>query len=379
MRTLVVSDLHLGMLTEADVLRRGAPRERLLARLADVERLVLLGDVLELRHGPVRDALAVARPVLRAIGAALPAGAEVLLVPGNHDHAIVGPWLEARGRTAAPRPLGLEQRLAPRTASPLAEALARALRPATLRVAYPGAWLREDVYATHGHYLDIHGTVPTFERLAAGAMGRLVGSVPAPAAEPDDYEAVLAPIYAWIHATAQRAAPGRAAAGAGGAVRVYQLVSGGGRRPIGARVLAGLFPLAVAFVNRAGLGPVRANLAGPELRRSALRGIGEAMARLGVDAEHVVFGHSHRAGPLEGGDDPEEWLTASGAALHNAGAWVFEDVFLRGHGPESGFWPGGAIALDADGPPRLERLLGDVPADELQAPDAAPDEPEDDV
>ena len=27
------------------------------------------------------------------------------------------------------------------------------------------------------------------------------------------------------------------------------------------------------------------------------------------------------------------------------------------------YWPGGAIALDGDGPPRLERLLGGVPAD----------------
>ncbi len=377
MRTLVVSDLHLGMTTEADVLRRRVPRERLLARLDGVERLVLLGDVLELRHGPVRDALRVARPVLRAIGAALPAGAEVVVVPGNHDHAVVAPWLEARGRTGPPPPLGLEERVAPRRASPVAEAIGRALRPASLTVAYPGVWLRDDVYATHGHYLDAHGTVPTFERLAAGAMGRLVGGVPTPAATPDDYEALLAPIYAWIHATAQRAAPGRTAAGAGGAVRVFQLVSGGGRRPIGARVLAGLFPLAVAFVNRAGLGPVRANLAGPELRRSALRGIGEATARLGVDAAHVVFGHSHRAGPLEGGDDPEEWVAPSGTTLHNTGAWVFEDVFLLGNGPESGFWPGRAVALDDEGPPRLEHLLADVPADELRAPEAAPDEPDD--
>ncbi len=375
MRTLVVSDLHLGMTTEADVLRRRAPRERLLARLAGVERLVLLGDVLELRHGPVRDALAVAKPVLRAIGAALGEGAQVVLVPGNHDHAVVGPWLEARGRSAPPAPLGLAERVTPRRASVLAEALERALRPAELTLAYPGVWLRDDVYATHGHYLDAHGTVPTFERLATGAMSRLAGGVPAPAATPDDYEALLAPIYAWIHATAQRVAPGRTAAGAGGAVRVYQLVSGGGRRPIGARVLSGLFPLAVAFVNRAGLGPVRANLAGPELRRSALRGMGEAAGRLGVDAEHVVFGHSHRAGPLEGGDDPEEWVTPTGARLHNTGAWVFEDVFLTGRGPESGFWPGRAVALDDEGPPRLEHLLADVPADELRAPYSAPDEP----
>ena len=49
-----------------------------------------------------------------------------------------------------------------------------ALGPARVRAAYPGVWLREDVYATHGHYLDRHTTVPMFERLGAGAMARIV-------------------------------------------------------------------------------------------------------------------------------------------------------------------------------------------------------------
>ena len=33
--------------------------------------------------------------------------------------------------------------------------------PARVRVAYPGLWVRPDVYATHGHYLDCHLTMPT--------------------------------------------------------------------------------------------------------------------------------------------------------------------------------------------------------------------------
>ena len=45
-------------------------------------------------------------------------------------------------------------------------------------VAYPGVWLREDVYALHGHYSDLHATVPTFERIAAGAMARFVVARP---------------------------------------------------------------------------------------------------------------------------------------------------------------------------------------------------------
>ncbi len=44
------------------MLRRPELRAPLLAELADVDRLVLLGDVLELRHGPPHEALAAARP-----------------------------------------------------------------------------------------------------------------------------------------------------------------------------------------------------------------------------------------------------------------------------------------------------------------------------
>ena len=369
MTTLVVSDLHLGASTAADVLRRAPARERLLERLSGVDRLVLLGDVLELRHGPAREAFDAARPVLAEIGAALAPGTPVVIVPGNHDHGLVDPWLVGRGRRTAPAPLGLAESVTPRRASPLAAAIERALAPATVEIAYPGVWLRDDVWATHGHYLDVHATLPTFERIAAGVMSRLVGSVPQPHATPDDYETVLAPIYAWIDAAAERASPGRAAAGSGSAVQAYRLLSGGGRRPMAARALAGLFPLAILGVNRLGLGPVSADLRGPELRRSALRGISEAVTRLGVGAQHVIFGHSHRAGPLPG-DDAAEWKVPGGPLLHNGGCWMFETHFLGGADPRaSPYWPGGVTVVEDDdpsAPPRLERLLEGVPAAELR-------------
>src|SRR4051812_3539457 len=103
-RTVVVSDLHLGARTGADLLRRPAVRAALLAHLEGADRLVLLGDTVELRHGPVREALAAARPVLREIGQAL--GGELVLVPGNHDHRLLSEWLEGRGTGggAAPPP-----------------------------------------------------------------------------------------------------------------------------------------------------------------------------------------------------------------------------------------------------------------------------------
>ncbi len=45
MRTLVVSDLHLGSRSEADVLRDPAARDALLRELEGADRLVILGDV----------------------------------------------------------------------------------------------------------------------------------------------------------------------------------------------------------------------------------------------------------------------------------------------------------------------------------------------
>ena len=50
-RTLVVSDLHLGARLRRDVLRRDEALEALLDALDGVERLVLLGDVVELLEG----------------------------------------------------------------------------------------------------------------------------------------------------------------------------------------------------------------------------------------------------------------------------------------------------------------------------------------
>src|SRR5688500_17448162 len=84
MSTLVISDLHLGARTGVGVLHDEAALEPLLAALEDIDRLVLLGDVVELRQGPAAEALEAARPVLEAIGAAM-AGREIVLVPGNHD------------------------------------------------------------------------------------------------------------------------------------------------------------------------------------------------------------------------------------------------------------------------------------------------------
>lgn len=368
MATFVVSDLHLGSRARADLLRDAAVREPLIAALRDgVQRLVLLGDALELRQGPAREALAAARPFFAEVGEALGPEGEIVLVPGNHDHALVAPWLERRHRDGVPPPLGLAE-TATWVPSDAVDALAEAATPARLTLAYPGVWLREDVYATHGHYLDRHITVPTLERLSAGAMGRIVGPLPAGDATPDDYERALAPIYAWSTALAQHADD--ATTGTHGvSVRAWRTLSGNGHRPLRRRALLALFPLTVAAVNRAGLGPVRPDISGAELGRAGVRAMGEAVERLRIGAAgaaHVLFGHTHRAGPRDASADAGlPWTTASGVRLHNSGCWVYERQFLSATPYESPYWPGTAIRVEDSGPPALLRVLEGLGAPEL--------------
>jgi hypothetical protein len=347
----------------------------LLEAVARCDRLVLLGDLIELRHGPERDALAAARGLLTALGAALGPEREVVIVPGNHDHRLLDDWFERQGRTAPPPPLGLQAELRWHGDELLAT-IAGWLAPARVSAAYPGLWLRPDVYAIHGHYADLHLTIPTLERLAAGVMSRIVrGTVDRPARGPasgspngpfggvaggsrtaEDYEVTLAPIYAWIHALAQRIGPELGGNLQGGSVRGWSALTGPGRRGLRRRAVGAGFPALVAALNGAGLGPLRPELSRAALRRAGLRGLEEAAGRLGVSASYVVFGHTHRAGPLPG-DDPGEWRTSSGAQLINSGCWVSEPSLLGPAPAQSPYRVGFCVWVLDEGPPELVNLL----------------------
>src|SRR3954453_11506171 len=114
MRTAIVSDLHLGAATGEDIVRDPAIRRILLDEIAGADRLVLLGDVLELRDLPLARVLASVRPFFEELGEAM-AGRRIVLVPGNHDHRSAEPLLEDVALSGAE--LGLEHRALP-TASP---------------------------------------------------------------------------------------------------------------------------------------------------------------------------------------------------------------------------------------------------------------------
>ena len=309
-----------------------------------------------------------------------------MVVAGNHDYPLIEPWLARRAEQEEPEPLGVEQLLAPAAASPMLDRLAAWAAPARVLAAYPGLWLRSDVYAMHGHYLDCHLTVPTLERLSIGTMGRVLGRSPRAFTGVEDYEAVTGPVYAWRDAVARHAGTGdalngmatmhawRALAGSRGRGRRVgaeaRSPSAAGRR-LRTRVLVRAFPLAVGALNRAGIGPLRAKVSAGELRRAGLRAMGEVSARLGLGEAHVVFGHTHRAGPLPG-DDEREWraghmaadasppaAAGAGARLINAGCWTYDSIFLTATPGESPYWPGTCVLLEDSGPPMLKRLLLD--------------------
>jgi hypothetical protein len=192
-----------------------------------------------------------------------------------------------------------------------------------------------------------------------------------------DYESVSAPVFAWRDAVARDTRTGAALNGYATVTAWSALRERGGADRVGAinhrrrrldrvslvksvrrRAIVTGFPVAVALLNRAGLGPLKAEISTSELRRAGLSAMGDVAARLGLDDVHVVFGHTHRAGPLPG-DDEGEWRGRAGAHLVNSGSWTYAPVFLTDTPGESPYWPGSCVLVEDTGPPVLERLLGD--------------------
>ena len=362
MVTAVISDLHLGTRTKADLLARPEVRDRLIGELESVDQVVLLGDSIELRDKPPSDALAAATSFFEDLGEAL-SGRRVVLVPGNHDHALSEPWLARLRLDGETLPSDVEW---PVTAEDGAAGRLAAWMPdCEVTLAYPGLRLRPDVYATHGHYLDLHLTVPRIEAIAASAMGRVTGLGKSPASA-TEYETVLAPMYAFYAGLAQGASAKVLARGGSLSRTVWKRVASDSdsdgaltarASAVATRFLLGrvTIPGAVAALNGLGLGPFSATLTGEELRRSGLLAMGRVAEVLAPGAEHVIFGHTHRPGPLED-DEVAEWTTISGTRLWNSGSWLHEGAFVRA-GRKSPYWPGTVLTVEDEGPPRLENVL----------------------
>ena len=369
LRTLIVSDLHLG---SASGVGRAAPSRAARGAAGGAGR----------RRSPRaarRRARAAPRPAARRAGRR----AAVLRRPRRRRSPAARSWCSPATTTTRWSSRGSAQRAlqAPRAARPRA-APARRRRPRrcsrsspsgprrrSVTVAYPGLWVRPDVYATHGHYLDCHLTVPTIERLSIGAMGRVLRRPAAsfsrarglrggrrPRCSPGSTRRPGRPHR-------RRARTGRHGARVAGARRVTAMARlSRARRTLRGLALAGAFPLAVAALNRAGLGPLRTDISTEELRRAGLRAMGEVAARLGLgDALRRLRPHPPRRTAAR------RRRVASGAApaargWSTRGCWTYDLVLPRPRAPARA--PTGreaACSSRTTAPPVLAPAAGPLP------------------
>jgi hypothetical protein len=335
--TLVLSDLHLGSRLRHDVLTQPEPLRRLLEALEGVERLVLLGDVVELLEKRADRAMDVAEPILRRIGRTLGVDRDVIFVPGNHDRSLVSDWIRRVGAGLTP-----DSRV-PLDSTPQLARVASWLAPARLQVHYPGVWLGPRVWATHGHYLDRH----LLPEAAFGVTRGLLGRVPRPGAVPIDYEFAGGPSLTRLEALVIKALPRPLAALAEDVAELMR---------------ASTMPLGPRRLLRPGMARLTASVLGTQMRLASLPALSHVVGRLGIDAEWVLFGHVHRLGPLPG-DLEMRWRGPQGRPrLLNTGSWVYEPLLVHNATAPHPYWPGGAVILEDDRAPRAVGLLDGVPA-----------------
>lgn len=322
------------------MLTRPTPLSRLLEALDGIDRLVLLGDVVELLERRAVRAMEVAEPVLRQIGRTMGPEREVIVVPGNHDLALVRGWTRAQASALVvdtPVPLN---------ATPALARLTSWLAPAPVTVRYPGVWLSERVWATHGHYLDRHLAPESAFGVTRGLLGRL----PRDGASPSDYEL----------------------AGGVSITRTEELLAAL-PRPLAAAfedlaelARASTMPLAPRRLLHPRMARVISTLLGAQMRRASIPALARVVHRLGVEADWVVFGHVHRLGPLPG-ERVDRWQGPQGRPrIANTGSWVYEPLLLHKVSRPHPYWPGGSILLQDDQDPVAVGLLEDVPVSELR-------------
>lgn len=328
------------------MLRHAPIRRMLFEALREADEIVLLGDVLELREQPLPAVMEIALPFFEELAEALP-GRRVTVLAGNHDHRLVAEWLEQRRLDG--QPLGLEQRTSPSVSGPL-RLIAERMPDTELELAYPGIWLRPGTYAMHGHYIDAHMSIPRVEAIAVQATARVAGGMRKPPRTPEDYEAAMAPLYAFAYALAQGNVRARRMLGMDMSRKVWKHIDT--PRGVRSRALRGVaIPSAVWALNRAGMGPFEARITGPRLRESGLEAMRELIAALRIEAKEIVFGHTHRPGPLA--SDDHGW----DRRLLNTGSWLYEPNLLGTTAGTSPYWPGTALFIEDDKPAELRSLL----------------------
>ena len=266
-------------------------------------------------------------------------------MPGNHDHQLLSPWLESRCRSGA-APLAWTSARAQK-ASTGTRAIARMVLPASLDVVYPG--ICSPTASTPPAAIT---STPTSRSRARPPRRRRPGP-PArragrPRDLPDDFEVALAPLYALLDALANAWARPRSARGQRLTPRVAA-TSADGKRDRGAPAWS---PRVSRRHRRDEPGGHRAgerpHLSGAELRHAGLRAISDVVGAVGIGTRHVVFGHTHRSGPLP--RRPGRLARRGRRAAVERRLLDLRVDYLGGQWG-SPYWPGGAIELESGGDP----------------------------
>lgn len=315
------------------MLRHPAPVSRLLEELERFERLVLLGDAVELMEGRPARAMEVARPVLRRIGEAM-RGREVVVVSGNHDAPLTRRWARRHAETLT------EATEVPADASLELTELTGLLAAAEVRVFHPGVWVGDSVWASHGHYLNRHLLPRNAVGLPRAWLGRSL-----PPLSVSQYER-------------PRRRPVRDAEGV--TARVADLSERLARATT--RTVIGVPRAAL----RPALAPLTSRMLALQFELAAMPAMARVVGDLRVEAGRIIFGHTHRLGPL-GGEDASRWATGMpGQQLLNTGSWLLEPLLASHAAPPHPYWPGGAVVVEDGADPRAVSLLDGLSVAELR-------------
>jgi UDP-2,3-diacylglucosamine pyrophosphatase LpxH len=399
--TAILSDLHLGAAHGDDLLRYPFFCDLLREQLDGVDHIVLLGDILDLRFQQLEDALLISTPFLSMLGDALRGARHprVTYIPGNHDHHYAVRLIESEQERAieAGEPFTLRQVVAPPDFF-LSRQLARIIGgPVDVRFAYFYDTLESSegpIFLIHGHYLDLHlGAAParllSLVQASIAAAGQTVDGF-----SPDLYEAILRPQYELLHWIGQSPGGGQMQS------RIYERLRGGappstrlrqirraalrGAASVGGRVGVALAETLANRIVKGGLSltsPAREAQAEATIHAFNLS-LEELAPYLPDGMRYVIFGHTHRPGPLEEGDSLDRWrvkMRGQEVAAMNCGSWLYDDGKARRPDYRPQRWPGTFILIPDQGPPRLVETLADLAQDELEAQlsEREPEETED--
>jgi predicted phosphodiesterase len=386
--TAILSDLHLGAAHGDDLLRYPVFCDLLREQLEGIDHIVLLGDILDLRFQQLETALEIATPFFSMLGNVLrPAKRpRVTYIPGNHDHHYALRLIEAEQERAiaSGEPYTFRHAVAPPDFF-LSRQLARLIGGnVEMRFSYFYDTLESSegpIFLIHGHYLDLHidaapARLLTLLQASIAAAGQSVDAL-----SPDLYEAILRPQYELLHWIGQ--SPG------GGQIqsRIYERLRGGappstrlsqirqaalrGAASFGGKVGIALAETIAGRLIKGGLSltsPAREAQAEETILAFSLS-LEALEPYLPTGVRYVIFGHTHRPGPLEEIDNPERWVVnmhGQATQVFNSGSWLYDSGKARRPDYRPQRWPGTFILIPDRGQPRLVEVLSQLSMDELE-------------